>query len=353
MGRHPYGPSRAGRSDVIEIPATLSGDVCGPSYPCLLQFHIGSIKRCDLGLVRVPQLSLLPGVGFRRGFAERERPTPRCRRWPTDFGFILRVGYSRPVHVTGARSSTDRASDYGSEGWGFESLRARTCASRSPAQTRRKPPETERLGGLLSRISHRLHSHSGLADRCEYLSEGRPGGLCRAVPEARTSSGEPRPCAREEPPRRRCLPGSTNSRKSGERTAGEEEGQAVIPVLAEHPALVAHDQAIQDVADAEGRTRAERAGGAAADGRAAAVVFAVPIGGQPTVAPPVVGHGAGAGQPRGPARGQRSSVGPSSGAVAGHQNFCSETVSSCETWRAFRGSTVGALWLRGCHAAGG
>jgi hypothetical protein len=26
---------------------------------------------------------------------------------------------------TGARSSTDRASDYGSEGWEFESLRAR------------------------------------------------------------------------------------------------------------------------------------------------------------------------------------------------------------------------------------
>ena len=26
---------------------------------------------------------------------------------------------------TRARSSTDRASDYGSEGWGFESLRAR------------------------------------------------------------------------------------------------------------------------------------------------------------------------------------------------------------------------------------
>src|ERR1700760_3501825 len=31
------------------------------------------------------------------------------------------VNYPR----TSARSSTDRASDYGSEGWGFESLRAR------------------------------------------------------------------------------------------------------------------------------------------------------------------------------------------------------------------------------------
>src|SRR5215831_3075764 len=31
----------------------------------------------------------------------------------------------RRLSGTGARSSTDRASDYGSEGWGFESLRAR------------------------------------------------------------------------------------------------------------------------------------------------------------------------------------------------------------------------------------
>ena len=30
-----------------------------------------------------------------------------------------------------ARSSTDRASDYGSEGWGFESLRARTSEAGS------------------------------------------------------------------------------------------------------------------------------------------------------------------------------------------------------------------------------
>ncbi len=39
------------------------------------------------------------------------------------------VGYRywllRLLGQPGARSSTDRASDYGSEGWGFESLRAR------------------------------------------------------------------------------------------------------------------------------------------------------------------------------------------------------------------------------------
>src|SRR5262249_10181388 len=37
----------------------------------------------------------------------------------------------RRLSGTGARSSTDRASDYGSEGWGFESLRARHRLSRS------------------------------------------------------------------------------------------------------------------------------------------------------------------------------------------------------------------------------
>src|ERR1700760_5107805 len=38
---------------------------------------------------------------------------------------------------TSARSSTDRASDYGSEGWGFESLRARQV--RGPYPSREGP----------------------------------------------------------------------------------------------------------------------------------------------------------------------------------------------------------------------
>jgi hypothetical protein len=47
---------------------------------------------------------------------------------------VLSRGRSEPITTTAldavccsvcARSSTDRASDYGSEGWGFESLRAR------------------------------------------------------------------------------------------------------------------------------------------------------------------------------------------------------------------------------------
>src|SRR5680860_969010 len=43
-------------------------------------------------------------------------------RWIKRFRQGLRVTLNSPT--PGARSSTDRASDYGSEGWGFESLRA-------------------------------------------------------------------------------------------------------------------------------------------------------------------------------------------------------------------------------------
>ena len=70
------------------------------------------------------QTSSAPAVVRNRG--------PRCWRWGaglsraggTDFGFTGLVRYSRPVLVTCACSSTDRASDYGSEGLGFESLQA-------------------------------------------------------------------------------------------------------------------------------------------------------------------------------------------------------------------------------------
>jgi hypothetical protein len=42
-------------------------------------------------------------------------------------------GVRAGLPATSARSSTDRASDYGSEGWGFESLRARfICAGQRP-----------------------------------------------------------------------------------------------------------------------------------------------------------------------------------------------------------------------------
>src|SRR4051812_34603110 len=50
-------------------------------------------------------------------------------RYPGSCAVLVR----RP-RPTSARSSTDRASDYGSEGWGFESLRARNVMSRGRFQ---------------------------------------------------------------------------------------------------------------------------------------------------------------------------------------------------------------------------
>src|ERR1700757_1597642 len=60
--------------------------------------------------------------------ANRKKPHARTYfRW-----YRVRFKSSRLRHArqlkTGARSSTDRASDYGSEGWEFESLRARSQA---------------------------------------------------------------------------------------------------------------------------------------------------------------------------------------------------------------------------------
>ena len=49
-----------------------------------------------------------------------------ARRRPRLNRFRPRPGGTLDSPTSGARSSTDRASDYGSEGWGFESLRARS-----------------------------------------------------------------------------------------------------------------------------------------------------------------------------------------------------------------------------------
>ena len=51
------------------------------------------------------------------------RRRSRCRKCRTLAARLLQAGAGQPK--TGTRSSTDRASDYGSEGWGFESLRVR------------------------------------------------------------------------------------------------------------------------------------------------------------------------------------------------------------------------------------
>ena len=58
--------------------------------------------------------------------AKRESEAPQLLCLPAD-GQLCTTWARGAVDYpgTGARSSTDRASDYGSEGWGFESLRAR------------------------------------------------------------------------------------------------------------------------------------------------------------------------------------------------------------------------------------
>lgn len=61
------------------------------------------------------------------------------------FGFWSAVCIVVQVRWTGATSSTDRASDYGSEGWGFESLVAR------------KPPLTIRWGAFCLPSAQPVH----------------------------------------------------------------------------------------------------------------------------------------------------------------------------------------------------
>src|SRR5438128_933877 len=93
-----------------------------------------------------------------------------------------------------ARSSTDRASDYGSEGWGFESLRARcTLTSRFPMN----PALTCGFGSAAPSF-RRVHA-------CSYVSNslGESGG--NRLPDDRhgeilgETAGEPNVSA--EPPR--------------------------------------------------------------------------------------------------------------------------------------------------------
>ena len=72
--------------------------------------------------------------------AKRESEAPQLLCLPAD-GQLCTTWARGAVDYRGtsARSSTDRASDYGSEGWGFESLRAR------PARPGQRP--LPRLGG--------------------------------------------------------------------------------------------------------------------------------------------------------------------------------------------------------------
>src|SRR3984885_3349893 len=78
------------------------------------------------------ELSPLPGTGG-------SNPLASATRGDRKRGEAGRGGSPHGTRQlnTGARSSTDRASDYGSEGWGFESLRARQESE--PLQLARSP----------------------------------------------------------------------------------------------------------------------------------------------------------------------------------------------------------------------
>ncbi len=108
----------------------------------------------------------------------------------------------------GARSSTDRASDYGSEGWGFESLRARSSrsAGRSrltwafvfPAPTG-SGSVTSAIGTLLTAlltVSSRVGALvRALVRRVVRYLAARPEGLGGPRP-GRTARPRHRPCGR-------------------------------------------------------------------------------------------------------------------------------------------------------------
>jgi hypothetical protein len=84
-----------------------------------------------------------------RGRGTRRPPRSGRQRAPWDGptrrrggGYSRRSGYTRSGRVRlGARSSTDRASDYGSEGWEFESLRARSYQGCPPPGPLRVGPD--------------------------------------------------------------------------------------------------------------------------------------------------------------------------------------------------------------------
>ena len=69
-----------------------------------------------------------------RRFDQEACQSGRMGLTANELSVLKRTGGSNPLASAtqlkrlkqGARSSTDRASDYGSEGWGFESLRARS-----------------------------------------------------------------------------------------------------------------------------------------------------------------------------------------------------------------------------------
>ena len=83
--------------------------------------HTGMQPSVDPGRLPIRAAAIPPEEHQRRSARDSVEPAL------LDFGVTPQVRYPLPVVMTatGTRSSTDRASDYGSEGWEFESLRVR------------------------------------------------------------------------------------------------------------------------------------------------------------------------------------------------------------------------------------
>src|SRR4051812_11426980 len=100
---------------------------CVPSYAVTGRATVLMAQPCNDGLVADPENAVNPlwveGAG-RRGIPIRTVLPVRLSSTSPRHGFPSEAGWRGRC----ARSSTDRASDYGSEGLGFESLRARSTA---------------------------------------------------------------------------------------------------------------------------------------------------------------------------------------------------------------------------------
>ena len=125
--------------------------------------------------------------------------------WFSSYRLVLRPGEKRvslyPAKRHSARSSMDRASDYGSEGWGFESLRARSG-----------PPRCDPPAGVLH---FRKHS-CGSAFLCSFRDCDGPSKKVLRVQGLRCPwavAGPGRASRRRAEPKARCADGERAGRR--------------------------------------------------------------------------------------------------------------------------------------------
>src|SRR5215470_6546096 len=107
---------------------------------------------------------------------ESEALSPLCL-----YGIVARTCKTAGRQLkTSARSSTDRASDYGSEGWGFESLRARPGQRPLPVMEGAfllTPLLTVALSGVRDRASEDIRGFGELVADHVCVHAQRDGGV--------------------------------------------------------------------------------------------------------------------------------------------------------------------------------